>query len=164
MIHRNVPARSAALVCAVGLVFLSAAGPARAHAVHYRVLERDGAAVVFEVGFGPKEPASYAAVLVYGPEDREVEHQNGRTDRAGRFAFLPDRPGAWLVTVDAGMGHQVSFEVDVGQPAEGVQQDQAVQGNSLSRREIWIRAGLGVSLLVNLGFLSVLLRRRFRRA
>ena len=157
--------RLAAFLCAAGLFCLAAAVPVQAHAVHYSVLERDGSAVVFEVGFGPDEPASYAAVLVYGPEDRAVEHQNGRTDRAGRFAFLPDRPGVWLVKVDAGMGHQVAFEVEVGEQAAAVAQpDQAGQGNALSRTELWIRAALGVSLLVNLGAFATWLRRRFRRS
>ncbi len=151
-----------ATLLAAGLVCLCLASTALAHAVHYRVLEQDGDAVAFEVSFGPKEPAAYAAVLVYGPDDQEVEHQNGRTDRQGRFAFLPDRPGVWRVRVEAGMGHQVSFEVDVAESGTEPEQE-AVQGNVLSQTEIWIRAGLGASLLLNLGFLAARLRRRANR-
>lgn len=76
--------------------------------IHY-----EQTAQVVEATFSDGTLASFAEVLVYAPGDRDVEFQNGRTDARGRFAFLPDRPGTWLVKVNAGMGHGFDMEIEV---------------------------------------------------
>ncbi|MDG4477077.1 hypothetical protein [Thiovibrio frasassiensis] len=78
------------------LFFFSApAPPAHAHAVHYRVENRGISARLF---YGVDDPVSYAAYEIFGPGDA-IPHQKGRTDRNGIVSFLPDRPGAWRISV-----------------------------------------------------------------
>jgi nickel transport protein len=56
---------------------------------------------------------SYAEVLIFSPDDKNIEYQNGRTDRNGIFAFVPDKPGNWRIKVDDGMGHGIVKEITV---------------------------------------------------
>ena len=43
-----------------------------------------------------------------GDADNEAgeEAASGSTDSRGHFAFVPDGPGPWRITVDDGMGHR----------------------------------------------------------
>ena len=85
---------------------------AHSHGTAYRVLqEATLAAVQFQYSDG--EPMPYAAVQVFGPQDRKMEHQNGRTDGHGRFAFCPTMPGSWVITANDGMGHLCEATVKV---------------------------------------------------
>src|SRR6056297_1589987 len=91
---------------------------AAAHGTGYRVIE--GAPVIAaEFFYSDKEPMRYAEVLVFSPENSEVEYQNGRTDQNGRFAFYPEMPGKWRITVNDGMGHAVRAEISVDSPETG---------------------------------------------
>ena len=141
------------LLAATGL-FLCFPAMARAHGVTWRLLDAAGP-VAFQVAFSGNQPAAYAKVLVYAPGLESPEFQNGRTDAKGRFAFVPDRQGVWSVQVDAGMGHQIAFEVAVNQ--DGVQQAEEPQGMIAPQ---WVPAALGVILLLNLGLFAGWLRRR----
>jgi len=63
------------------------------------------------------EPIPFAGVKVYAPGCDSMEFANGRTDMAGRFAFVPDRPGTWTVhlTMESDHGPHLftaQFEVD----------------------------------------------------
>lgn len=78
--------------------------------VHYFTEEQ---AMVIRAAYDDGEPMSYAEVKIYGPGDARFEHQNGRTDKHGCFAFVPDVPGQWRLTVDGGMGHMITTEVMV---------------------------------------------------
>ena len=100
--------RLAVLTAAILLLAL----PAAAHTIVYRAL--DGGGVALEFRYSDGEAVAYEPFVVIGPNDR-VDFQNGRTDRHGRVTFLPDRPGAWQVTVDAGEGegHRVTAHVTV---------------------------------------------------
>ena len=97
---------------------------ALAHGTGHRVME-DSKAVAVEFFYSDGQPMQYAAILVFGPQDDEVEYQNGRTDREGRFAFYPTAAGDWRIEVDDGMGHkevgiiQIRQEVsEAGAPGE----------------------------------------------
>jgi nickel transport protein len=56
---------------------------------------------------------SYAEVLIFSPDDKTIEYQNGRTDKNGIFAFVPDKPGNWRIKVNDGMGHGIVKEITV---------------------------------------------------
>ncbi|MEF2145570.1 MAG: hypothetical protein V3573_09010 [Desulfovibrionaceae bacterium] len=105
---RSVLAALTLLVLLGGMVL-----PVRAEAHGVRRVHYESTAFVVEVSFSDGTAASYAEVLVFAPENSDVEFQNGRTDAKGRFAFLPDRPGNWLVRVNAGMGHGFDMEIEV---------------------------------------------------
>ncbi len=132
-----------------------------AHGTGYRILE-NRRAIVIEFYYSGGEPLSYAQVLVFSPQDRKTEYQNGRTDRKGRFAFYPDIAGAWRIEVSDGMGHKV--EAEIGSVSE--KPDQAVYQEKLKpppQSSKVIGAVAGLSLILNLVFV-VYLRRTKRQS
>jgi len=82
-----------------------------AHGVVYEV--KEDKTIIIKVEYDDGEPMSYAQVKIFSPTEKEIEHQNGRTDRNGCFAFLPDVAGEWKITVNDGMGHGVMEKVKV---------------------------------------------------
>ncbi len=76
--------------------------------------EITGGAVVVRAAYADREPCAYAAVLIYGPGDTKTEHQNGRTDAKGNFAFVPDRVGEWRAVIDDELGHKKEIRVAWG--------------------------------------------------
>lgn len=82
-----------------------------AHGVVYEV--KEDKTVIIKVEYDDGEPMSYADVKIFSPTEKEIEHQNGRTDRNGCFAFLPDVAGEWKITVNDGMGHGVVEKIEV---------------------------------------------------
>jgi len=80
---------------------LTVAGTALSHSVTGHI--RTGTCLQVECRYDDGQPMSYAAVEIFFNEE-ELPFQNGRTDRNGRFFFLPDQTGPWRVTVNDGMG------------------------------------------------------------
>lgn len=117
------------------------------------------APVALEFSYSTGEAPAYAAIEVYGPDNDKVEFQNGRTDRLGRFSFVPDMPGLWRVVLADNMGHKTEIPVNVQlNENKGVQNQKASEQQSASTG---MKALLGVSLLLNIGFfLSWILRRK----
>lgn len=150
------------LLSVFGLSLFYGPPDARAHGTDYSLVE--GAtltAVAFYYSDG--EPMAYAEVLVFSPQDPKVEHQNGRTDKHGKFAFCPDTPGTWRINANDGMGHLCQATVEVGQgeapgKADRPRQETAVASPVEGSRTLKIIAGL--SLICNLAFVSYLFRRR----
>ncbi len=87
-------------------------GGARGHEVFHEV--RPGGAVAVRFTHGDGEPVARARGEVYSPADAGAPHQEGRTDRAGWLAFVPDRPGSWRVKVVDATGHGLEVAVEVG--------------------------------------------------
>lgn len=135
---------------------------AHAHGTAYKLLQSPTlAAIQFQYSDG--EPMAYAEVLVFSPQELKVEHQNGRTDRHGKFAFCPDMPGAWRISVNDGMGHLCKATVQVDQEAatgkaERPRQETDLKAPVAASRTIKIVAGL--SLIANLAFAACFFRRR----
>jgi nickel transport protein len=94
------------------VIFLLTSGIAYAHGVFHQITKKEAIVITAEHDDG--EPMSYADVKVYSPGGEKIEHQNGRTDKNGRFAVVPDIPGEWKITIDGGMGHVINstFAVD----------------------------------------------------
>jgi hypothetical protein len=67
-----------------------------------------------EAAYDDGRPMAFCDVVVFSPADPDNEYQSGITDPSGRFAFVPDTNGLWRVTVDDGMGHLVTAEVQAG--------------------------------------------------
>ena len=82
-----------------------------AHGVHHSVTRDE--AVIVNAMYQGNEPMAYAEVKIYSPADSEVEYQNARTDKNGKFAFYPDMKGEWTIKVNDGMGHGFTEKVDV---------------------------------------------------
>ncbi len=82
-----------------------------AHGVEGEVLKLPGVIVV-EAIYDTGEPMSYARVEIWSP-DSKIRFQLGRTDRNGKFAFVPDLSGTWKVKVSDGLGHALALKVRV---------------------------------------------------
>lgn len=141
----------------LGVSFLIIPAVASAHGTDYRVLD-DAPAVSAEFFYADGVPMCYAEVLIFSPDNEKVEYQNGRTDQAGRFAFVPSVPGSWKIQVSDGMGHAVHTAVDVKRKESSAEGAPASSPNFADFRHLshaaplWIRAGLGLSALVNIFF------------
>ncbi|ARM31316.1 hypothetical protein [Prosthecochloris sp. HL-130-GSB] len=75
-------------------------------------------AVLLQAAYSDGSPMSFAEVVIFSPSDSEVEHQNGRTDKNGRFAFFPDEQGEWSVSVTDGMGHAFTRQIRIDNPSD----------------------------------------------
>ena len=152
-----------------GLSFLWLfAGSALAHGVGYR-----GSAfspVALEFFYSTGEAMSYREARVFSPADEKFANQTGRTDAAGRFAFVPDAAGLWRVIVKDEEGHQATAEINVTDAdlSKAAGQTGAApmtgSGNPPEGLELAVRAILGVSLLFNAAAFVSLTRRRKREA
>ena len=118
------PSRAAALLLAVrggavtkplgravlAIAALLTARPGAAHETLHEIAR--GKAIAVKVSFADGEALAYRAFEVYSPADPRIPHQNGRTDRGGWLAFVPDAPGAWRVRVVDDAGHGLDLTVD----------------------------------------------------
>lgn len=95
---------------------------------------------------------SYAEVKIWSPGNDEVEFQNGRTDKNGRFSFIPDRDGIWRITADDGLGHAVSAVYEVTGSVKTFKPLQKTEKPSL------MLALFGVSLIFNLALVARLMK------
>lgn len=134
-----------------------------AHGTDYRVTE-ESSVVAAEFFYSDQSPMRYAEVLIFSPENDEVEFQNGRTDRNGRFAFCPQKPGKWHVKVNDGMGHAISADIEVS--AAKAQKDNTDNKSENHRSMVagaskLMKIALGLSLLTNI-FLGMYLWQRRR--
>ncbi len=146
-------------------VFIPSVNPqfTAAHGTGYRILG-DNKAVTAEFYYSDGEPMSYAGVLVFSPGDEKTEYQNGRTDRQGRFAFYPDKNGAWRIEANDGMGHkaQGSFEVREEKSDKTEAEKKIVVQNERtgSSSSLLLKSVAGISLIFNLYFGFYLLKRK----
>lgn len=157
--------RLALLLSFAGLAGLGLIGvpPAGAHGVGYRESERR--AVSLEFFYSTGESMSYLEAMVYAPKDAGFEYQSGRTDEDGRFAFTPNAAGEWRVVVKDDEGHRAEARVDVTQAylegGEGGSSAGVAQKAAAPRgMDLYVKAGLGVSLLFNAAAFLSLARRR----
>ena len=93
------------------LLIVVAPADVPAHGVDYEVDQGGVVISAWYEGMTP-EPMADASVEVFGPGD-DTTFQRGRTDRQGRFAFFPDRPGKWKVVINDGAGHALTAKVSV---------------------------------------------------
>lgn len=123
-----------------------------AHALSGKQVQ-GAAALVIQFAYSTGDAPAYAAVEVYSPDDTRVEYQNGRTDKAGRFAFSPDKSGEWRVRIKDTMGHLAEIPINVTLPAAVTFQDKLTSysddpASAQTFSKGW-RALLGVSLIMN---------------
>lgn len=97
-------------LCAAAVAAWS--GAAQAHTAAGRSL--DGGAVIVEFRYSDNQPMAYAATKVIAPGETSA-WQVGRTDGSGRFAFVPDRAGAWQVEALDEENHAARYTVNVAQ-------------------------------------------------
>jgi nickel transport protein len=128
-----------------------------AHDVQMAV-ELSPPAVVVKSTYSGTEPMSYAAVLVFAPSNAKIEYQNGRSDAAGMFAFIPDRAGVWRFVIDDEMGHKEEKNIDI---TEEFLKGSVSAGASATLPVSW-KILVGVSLI--LGCTGILFWTKARKA
>jgi nickel transport protein len=147
------------------LVIVLCPSGVRAHGTAYRVISNT-ATVAAEFSYSDGEPMRYADVLVFSPRDENVEYQNGRTDRNGRFAFTPETSGTWHIEVRDGMGHRVEARLTVDDTMSdgggSGHPDRPNESSELNSNTLILKAALGLSLMLNLfvGFYMWKIRKR----
>lgn len=145
---------------------------AQAHGTGSRLLDGSDPVRSLYFHYSSGEPMSWVKIKVYGPGDEKMEFQSARTDKLGRFAFLPDRNGPWRVEASDDEGHKAVAELFVeaspvaGGPAQaGTREAEPArllpQAHAQDREQDpqWMRALLGVSLILNLFTGAALVRR-----
>lgn len=139
----------------LSIMFSLIAASASAHGVE--ALSVDGAARAVEIRYSTGEPMAYAEIKVYSPSSPDIEVIAGFADRNGRYAFLPDEEGDWRLEATDGMGHKAALIVS---HTLGDKIAASIGGKS----PLYMRALLGVSLILNIFALYSFLTRRKRRA
>jgi nickel transport protein len=136
------------------LALVLAASPARAHEILHAV-ER-GKAVAVKAYSADGEALAYTEYQVFSPADPKIPYQQGRTDRAGYLAFVPDPPGKWRVVITDATGHGLDIEVD----AAGEGRAQSAPSAAPSSWAFAARPLLGVLVIGALFALLVFIYRR----
>lgn len=148
------------LIPAIAMLASAAAmitSDAAAHGTGYRILDDGQRTVAVEFVYSSGAPMAYAEALVWSPGDAGVEYQNGRTDRKGRFAFLPDAPGAWKIAVRDGRGHKAVAVCPVADPASGLETRPPEPQGPFPKA---VSALLGLSLIANATLALLLMRKK----
>jgi len=133
-----------------------------AHGTGHRLLKHQPVVAV-EFHYSDDTPMRYAEVMVFSPRNLKVEHQNGRTDRNGKFVFCPDVPGKWLIKVNDGIGHEekavmeVSPKVIVGEIEKPRTHPVSGGSEDLSKA---LKTIAGLSLILNVSFVGYFVKRR----
>lgn len=125
--------------------------PAMGHDLQHRVTTAQ--AVVIQMHYADGSPFAFEAYEVLKDGDK-VPRQVGRTDQAGRIAFLPDGPANWRVRAFSEDGHGLDFHVE-----SGAGESQVAPEQPIFDRFARILAGVGV-ILGLFGALSLFYRRR----
>ncbi len=146
--------RSFLLLFLLVFILLRTSFDAWSHGTDYSLV-KDANLAAIEFHYSDGEPMSYAEVLVFSPQNRQVEHQNARTDKHGKFAFCPDIQGAWLITANDGMGHLCEATVAIG-PETSFEKAAKPQGYTDSGHPLQgskiLKIISGLSLILNLAF------------
>jgi len=96
-------------ICFIACI-LTTAHTALGHGVRGKIISKTG--ILAEAEYDDGEPMSYALVEVFSLKEN-LPFQTGRTDRNGRFLFLPDTPGDWRVVVNDEMGHRIVLKTRI---------------------------------------------------
>lgn len=116
------------------------------------------------------EPAPYAKIEVYSPKDKKVEYQNARTDKLGRFAFIPNTHGTWTIIMSDNVGHRAELPITLTENDMLPQVTGKMSPIESTKKvcpfiamPLWLKAILGVSLLFNI-FIGLFLIIKYRKS
>ena len=70
-------------------------------------------ALVIQMHYADGSPFAFESYEIYR-DGEKVPQQVGRTDKAGRIAFLPDGPATWRVKAFSEDGHGLDMRVESG--------------------------------------------------
>jgi len=94
----------------MALVWTCAAAAAHGHGITAdRVDGGAGVRAVYDDG----TPVTFSEARLFAPGKEDKPVLTGTTDRDGCFMFRPDTNGVWRVTIDDGMGHAVTKDLQL---------------------------------------------------
>jgi nickel transport protein len=131
-----------------------------AHGTGHRLIT-DSAALTVEFFYSDNEPMSYAEVFVFGPQDHQVEYQNGRTDQRGRFSFYPSVPGAWRIEAGDGMGHKEVGIIEVQKEIADestIKNIPAMDAGKSATPSVFLKTITGLSVILNIFLVFYILK------
>jgi nickel transport protein len=136
----------------LGAAVLALAGAdGLAHDLQYSVDHAN--AVVLRLYYVDTKPFSFEGYEIYR-DGEKLPYQVGRTDAAGRIAFLPDKAGSWRVKAISEDGHGLDFTLATDAAARVEAHDKPVY-------ERYGRVVVGVAVILGLfGVLSLYLKKR----
>lgn len=138
---------AAALVAALALP----APAVLAHELQHTVAPAQ--ALVVELRYADGSPFAFEAYEVHRDGDK-IPYQVGRTDAAGRIAFLADGPATWRVRAFSEDGHGLDVRVESTDAG-------AVETGGQSVFDRFSRIVIGVGVILGLfGILKLFVRRR----
>lgn len=143
--------KALAFCLAVCVVVLSWPDRASAHSLAIRKLD-DAKAITVDFYYADGSAMAYGEVRIFAPDVPDVPYMNGRSDRLGRFAFVPSQPGIWRVDAKDAEGHATTLTVEIGETD--------ATPSKWRQPRLWLLVG---SLTVNLAFLAYWLGRRRQR-
>ncbi|MCG8683372.1 MAG: hypothetical protein MI892_00735 [Desulfobacterales bacterium] len=151
---RSIPVvASRQVLVVISMVLIWTVSGVSAHGIGYLVLENDKA-ITIACHYSDGTPVRYAETLVFSPRDINIEYQNGRTDRKGRFSFFPEEAGLWRIETTDGLGHKAQRTFEVGLGAEKSQTSElsfrSEQSQDKSAFSKLVYACLGISLIFNI--------------
>ncbi len=146
-----------AFILCVLMSTLAVITESRAHGIESMIENSAEKTITVNFHYSDGSPASYTKVKVYAPIDDTVEFQNGRTDKNGRFSFVPDATGLWRISQSDGLGHATTLEHDVNIVRTIVKKGNGVKPEQRTNK--LIMGILGCSLILNTGFMIQALKR-----
>lgn len=148
------------------ILFADLPQTALAHGVAWEAAPQPAKALLFRYSDGTA--MRYAAIKTFSPADAKIEHQQGHSDKNGRFAFVPDVPGDWRILASDGLGHRVEAVVNVAADEMG---ENRAATDPLSpaapgrwSAPLWARITVGFSLLLNAFGAAHFFRNRKKRS
>jgi len=146
--------RSSGMVVLVGFltVFWLFAERAEAHGLGWSVTP--GPAIVVKFEYSDGQPMMYGEVSVTAPGG-SYEHQKGRSDENGCFAFAPDRTGMWILAANDGQGHITKAEIVVGEADLTGSPSTTASVSGGAHRPGILQVAIGLSVLLNLGLIGL---------
>ena len=118
-----------------------------AHDLQYQI--EPGPPMVIYLFFSDNSKFSYEHFEIFAPGERTV-FQKGFTDKLGRVALLPDRPGTWRIRTFSEDGHGANVKVEVGP-------NQILKNYSRSPFDRYSRVFTGAGLIFGIfGFIIVI--------
>jgi len=110
------------------------------------------------ISYDDGSPMDFADVLLFRPDNDQLEFQSAATDERGVFMFLPDTTGTWTVKVSDGLGHGAVIPVTVGKIQE------TTPANAERSRSQKLVSGTGYILFIFSAWYVIVRRKQERHA
>ena len=99
-------------VLILSIILFSVTAKLSGHGIHVEPEFKIPSVIVFS-GYSENQPVAGATVTVFSPAEASKPFQTGKTDKHGKFSFVPDIEGEWVFSVDDQKGHAEKSVINV---------------------------------------------------